>query len=417
MNKNAIVPVRRRSKAITRTSEQGTARPSIRTRGPIVERKTSPSDRQTETPGFITLVELFKEIRAEVSDLPLTVIIHGWGDKAAEDFRFLLFPSLLTGDALWFVPTRTGRVMRAPPAKEGGVILDLNVHSDRRIYNNLVGDIVFFSASEEAEVSTADTFRQRARALVLDHRDRSQDRNPIRVSLVHVALDAGLNVYLWFGHKLAKCSAVADLDATAECAEAMENSASVEGLDRDDFVQIGNTLKDLAGHLEEEFDRRFIFRSFLEKILETYAEYSTLDRDLVLIADEYQLPKWAVESLPSMYIPAKESQAGNDRALVWRRVLDCVPQHYEYQRLRELCGGEFIDLEISTVTLRLIGLVSNIFESHLMHLPFSSENAFHGAVNEALMELALKENDSAVVEKIEQARKDILREIFPKASG
>src|SRR5687767_14603349 len=114
MNKDAIGPIRSFSGSPETTEPLRSAQPpSVRTRGPIRSR-ISPAEGKHH---LLTVETLFEQIRAEVNGLPLTIIIHGWGDKAAEDFRFLSL-RLLTRDALWFIPSRNRRVTRAAPAKE-----------------------------------------------------------------------------------------------------------------------------------------------------------------------------------------------------------------------------------------------------------------------------------------------------------
>jgi hypothetical protein len=394
----------------------GVPHATVRTRGPVVERVQLPASDQTTAPlNVLSLAALFKKIREDVGGFPLTIVVHGWPDSSAEKFRFLLLPLLIKGDALWFVPSYDRRVLRAPPAKEGAVILDLNTEPDSGIYKNLVGDIVFFPAVEEAEVSFAAEFQGRARAIVVDYRDTDAHRVSTTKSLVEAALGARLNIYLWLGRQLLmECAAMTDLDSTPDSIDAIADAGDEfisEGAESS-LVQIGGTLKDLSDHLSDEFDRRFIFRSYLEQILEAYPQRPTWDRDLIMLAHDYQWPAWAIESLPKFYVVEKGATE-RDRALVWASILDCVPENYT--RLGELCNGEFVEIEMSAEVRRFIEMVVHTFEEHLRRLPYASNSAFNGAINEALIEMSLQVEDPAAAEKIEQARSRVLDKIFGRS--
>ena len=419
MSEKSTAPRRSTSTSlVTGATLGGVPHATVRTRGPVIERVQLPASDQTRAPiNVLSLAVLFKKIREDVGGFPLTIIVHGWPNSSAEKFRFLLLPLLFKGDALWFVPSNDSRVLRAPPAKEGAVILDLNTEPDARIYKNLVGDIVFFPAVEQAEVLSVAQFQGRARAIVIDYRDTDEQRVSTIKALVKAALGTRLNVYLWLGRQLLKeCGALTDLDSTPDSDEAI--AEAVDDIINEGFesslVEIGITLKDLADHLVDEFDRRFIFRSYLEQILEAFPERPTWDRDLIMLAHDYQWPAWAIESLPKFYVVEKEA-AERDRALVWVSILNCVPESYGYTRLSKLCKGEFVQIEMSAEAKGFIEMVVHTFEEHLRRLPYASNSAFNGAINEALIEISLQVDDPVASEKIKQARSEVLEKIFARS--
>jgi hypothetical protein len=175
-NKDLIKPVRTRGAIRSRGGELEGAIPSpVRTRGAIRTRGAATALKDVFLgPSPILKVErslaldaLIGELREQVGDLPLTMLVHGWGSEPAKEFVTILSPHLREEDALWLIPTKETQASIAPPEPRG-VILDLSRDTDQRIYRNLVGDIVFFPALETAEATQVAEWQQRARAVVID---------------------------------------------------------------------------------------------------------------------------------------------------------------------------------------------------------------------------------------------------------
>jgi hypothetical protein len=78
-------------------------------------------------------------------------------------------------------------------AEEGVVLLDLRHDTDQRIYNNLVGDILFFPALHQTEATQVTTWQQRARVLIVDSRGRQ------RPAVLRAGQEASLMTYRWSG--------------------------------------------------------------------------------------------------------------------------------------------------------------------------------------------------------------------------
>jgi len=168
-NKDLIAPIRTRGAIRTRGGELEGAIPSpVRTRGAIRTQGavTAPSP-ILKVERSLTLNALIEELREQIGDLPLTVLVHGWGSESAKEFVTTLSPWLQEEDALWLIPAKETQASIAPPELRG-VTLDLSRDTDQRIYRNLVGDIVFFPALEAPEVTQVAEWQQRARAVVID---------------------------------------------------------------------------------------------------------------------------------------------------------------------------------------------------------------------------------------------------------
>jgi hypothetical protein len=134
------VPVRTRGSLRTSTASGALqTRGAVRTRGGITP------------PPLGDLPGLIRDLRKAASDIPLTFVIHGWDAAPAMEFRNRLDPCLWPEDAVWLIPQQKhgGGEMKA------GLVLNPDRPSDRRTYDNLVADLVFFSAAEASDAERA----------------------------------------------------------------------------------------------------------------------------------------------------------------------------------------------------------------------------------------------------------------------
>lgn len=133
------------------------------------------------------------ELREQVGHLPLTILVHGWGSPAVGAFFSLLGPLLRRDDAVWMLPGQDAQGTITPSAAEEDVLLDLQSDTDQRIYNNLVGDVLFFPGLHQAEASQVATWQQRARVLIVDGQGRQ------RTAVLRAGQAASLMTYRWSG--------------------------------------------------------------------------------------------------------------------------------------------------------------------------------------------------------------------------
>lgn len=131
------------------------------TRGPVRGVPSAPSEPDAD------LAELLTELRQAAGEMPLTILLHGSGGSAWLEFLCALQPRLRRDDSLWLVLSGSQGV--APAAGfDDMVTLDLTMETDRRIYTNLVCDLVFFPATDAAEFAPVLGFERRTAALVID---------------------------------------------------------------------------------------------------------------------------------------------------------------------------------------------------------------------------------------------------------
>jgi hypothetical protein len=188
INKNdLIVPIRTRG-AIR-------AREAIRTRGAVQVRGTSSGGRP-HTAKPVTFPVLLATLRKEAKDLPLSIVVYGWGGKPAEEFVSKLRPHLGPEDAMVLLPSRQEKPATAVP--EGAVLLNMNRPSHKRVYKNghLNGDIVFLG--EPVGKSEIETWKGSARAVIV------KEGQPKAETDLKAARKIGLCGYHWSGDYLRK---------------------------------------------------------------------------------------------------------------------------------------------------------------------------------------------------------------------
>jgi hypothetical protein len=174
---------------------------------------------------------------------------------------------------------------------------------------------------------------------------------------------------------------------------------------------IGKLLRAESERLELDRNRRPEFRSRVSMIVEAYPGYAYWDRDLVLRADRYHWPPWAVECVPSLHIPVgREDQTKT--ALVWHYILACLPKSYEYKVLAELCGGHILEVRMSQQASSFVQLIAPTFEQRRLGNPYASDRSTIGVVTDTMSELelaAVARNDLEAAGAFSEARRRILQ--------
>jgi hypothetical protein len=151
---NSLVqPIRTRQTLARSAGEEYGERPHL-TRGAVRVRSTLPAD----------LSAIVRDLREAARGIPLTFVLHGWDDPPTRAFHEALRPLLWPEDAVWLTP----RPEATPPADSGGsVLLDLSRAVERRTYNNLVADLIFFCAVEASELASAAAWTGRTQLAVV----------------------------------------------------------------------------------------------------------------------------------------------------------------------------------------------------------------------------------------------------------
>jgi hypothetical protein len=374
---------------------------SVRTRGPLLGlQMTLGQDQQ--------LAGLVRTLRSQVKDLPLTVLIHGWGSASARDFLHALSRWLQRVDAVWLIPAQREFVESsvnledatsgATSTIEGTVQLNLSLNSDRHIYYNLVGDLVFFPGLESSERKRVARFNQRARAVVVD------GRNPFSHDLIRNGNEAHLPICDWSGEQsLSQCERVEALHATVE----------EPATDEVDIEDVGRMLKELIEYLTEKYDRRLEFRAILLKFLDTHPGQPSWGEDLIRLADRYEWPSWAVECLPHLFVLLGHTVDGRQSALIWHYMLDCIPTSYGCKITDELCGGQIFEIHMTEQASAFAHVVARFFEENLRLNPRPSERSLLLAVNKSMMDVEywIYQHAPEVTEEFEDKRRKFIEKM------
>lgn len=356
-----------------------------------------------------TLDELVEAVR--VDQLPLTIIAHGWAGDSARVFLKGLSLLLQETDAVWLVQVneQDADASVVPPGLEGAVTLNLTRPTDRRVYDNLVADIVFFNAREEIEANHAVGFEQRAQAIIIDGEGPKCD------SGLHACNEAGIPLFVWLrGNALADhCEQFRGLTVVAGATGAPEEP---------EVDRIGEWLTERCVYFENRYGRRLSFRSQIREVIDQYPPRSTWNEDLILQAHKHHWPEWAVECLPGLYVPLKDLSDGGRAAFVLHLILACVPERFKRDIEGELCEGQILELKMPVETAEFIKPIAGIFEDHLGNFPYPSERSFiDGAINNALIDVVihLETVDSEASQKVKHMREARRRrdEGFPLPHG
>jgi hypothetical protein len=406
-----IAPIRMPSAIPMRAREASptSERARVRTRGPIRLYDQSRAD-ESGGPTKISLKALMDRVRADSNGCALTIVVHGWDSEPTRAFLSLILElfherSLQEEDAIWLVQGGDKDTL-VSPSMEGAVLLSLSsdtesfANNDHRIYNNLVGDVVFFSASEAVEADFAASCRERARTIVINREGEHKGLIWKEVK------DARLIVWLWSGSQiLTEYSGIEEIPSVAEGADVKSKV---------DLEEICEALKNKAIDLEAEHNRRLELRSWIEKMLEKYPGRATWNADLIELADRCNWPRWTAESLPSLYVRTENLPEGGAVAFVWHHIRDCIPVDQEDRVEREMWSGEFYEICMTAATAQIADSVAGLFERHLGNLPYPSQRAFTGATNDAMqdVELFLQDSYPETAAKIHELREKIIKGVL-----
>ena len=112
-----------------------------------------------------------QDIRKQVDGLPLTFVLHDWGEPETAHFLSDLEPAVRAKDTVWLVSTRGQPLQETPRV---GKLLDLRNERDSSLYQMMIGDIVFFSG-RQLDYRQAQSWRMRARTLVVQEKGDFSD--------------------------------------------------------------------------------------------------------------------------------------------------------------------------------------------------------------------------------------------------
>jgi hypothetical protein len=153
----------RRKELMAPIRTRGAVRRPVRTRGPL---RTHGAVRGRPAGGELDLGHLIGNLRQDVSNLPLTTVIYGWGTDASRRFLDDASRFRTADDVFWLVPSGPGAGPPPPPTSEN-VLLDLNEDMHSRTLRNLIADIVFVPGGDLAKEDLPARSYHHTRALLV----------------------------------------------------------------------------------------------------------------------------------------------------------------------------------------------------------------------------------------------------------
>ncbi len=175
---------------------------------------------------------------------------------------------------------------------------------------------------------------------------------------------------------------------------------------------IGRALSIMARSLEEDRNRRPEFRRLLRKVKETYPDRLTWDTDFIDLADRYNFPTWAIESLPTLFQVMSELSEGVRIVRLWYLLVNCMNDKQEWWGGRKaLCQGRLVEIKISNALFPAVFDLIRRVEDRRNDFPLRSERALHGAVSDLLGSIEESAAPTSEVKKILNARQDFIKEL------
>jgi hypothetical protein len=153
---------------------------------------------------------------------------------------------------------------------------------------------------------------------------------------------------------------------------------------------IGKALKLMAGHLEDDRQRRQEFQRLIRRVLETYPEYPSWDEELIRLADRENFPVWAVECLPCLSVDLGRVESGLQIYLLWNPLvlflggIACLDEGGVLQESGLLCSGVIAEVGLGETLRQRLLEISPDFERQRLMLPSPGLRQMQGAVVDAM---------------------------------
>jgi len=161
-----------------------------------------------------------------------------------------------------------------------------------------------------------------------------------------------------------------------------------------EFVAVGERLAAHACNPVYAAPRSSKYRQRRSEMREaiTNARYrhpSITSWDLIVLADHYPWPAWAIECLPELYLPLEKFPDGSERALLWRKYRFILKDKYEHQIIDNLCKEIIYKVLMPKETAEYVHLLVDAIEPARQDHPFPSEGSVDGTFNQAFNDLEL----------------------------
>lgn len=358
MSPTLVAPVTRRKTSRTAAvrDEETRVPVRIRTRGPM--KRIAPIDDSRSIGDFVDGLR-----RPE--DLPLVVLVFGDAtdpNGAAARFASAVDRQLTAADATWIIARNGGSL---PFGVVTGTVatLDEREPQDRRIWKNLVADILFFAADDASDEESIDSFRKCAPCVIVPSdaaRLQSFGHRAVRACLPVLTFSAG-------NDSIASPPPEMFWDLTLPAEEP------------------GQRLAEIATQLSTNQKRRRLFSAVLQSFRPASLDDDAWSREVIRLADRFRWPRWTVASMPRRYVMTEEPR----EAYLWRLMYDCVMKLGIETRAR-LCNGEIFHIQAPDNVHLLIAEIDQQLDAEMQRIKFIGDTSLFGRLGDILDDVAQK---------------------------
>jgi hypothetical protein len=152
------------------------------------------------------------------------------------------------------------------------------------------------------------------------------------------------------------------------------------------WVALSSALSKVVARLSDATDaREQLRRNFLDRLGEAYPG-EPWNQFLIELADRDHWPGWAVESLPELLV-ALPPKGGGRRYLIWKPMLDLLPNDPTPSILRKYCEGLIIEIRARPADVPILDEDAPLMERERQMFPYRASHPDESLalVNNALL--------------------------------
>jgi hypothetical protein len=236
-----------------------------------------------------------------------------------------------------------------------------------------IGDLVFFPAACEMEVTWASQAAASARVIIVSGRGRHT------ASIVDAVRERQVVTYLWEGKQNLRTPPMEEFADGQTISPAQLDQPWLDSIGRDlaelveriDHFPSTPRSKNRRG-LAAPSMRTMVLQNAIQKYIESRPQHPTWNKDLLLLANRYGWPAWAVECLPCLYISLGDQPGGLSEAFVWCQIYDHIPEGTEHTIIHRLCRGQFYLVRLDKDAAAIVRDIAPVFEYIRQEKEFSS---------------------------------------------
>jgi hypothetical protein len=169
---------------------------------------------------------------------------------------------------------------------------------------------------------------------------------------------------------------------------------------------IDQILTSIVSDLEKNADRREKLRTAIDSAIKSEPTRFTWNVDLIRMADKNGWPIWAVECLPSLFIPQHTQPDGTESLIIWSHIFDCLPNKSNSEIIAKYCRGRVLWVRIDMVTSQFLKSIAPMLEEARISNPYPTDRAMIAVVADAVTHLEFQDSRNAKV--YSDARKRLL---------